>query len=407
MKKIVASLGGFVVVLGLMVGLTSKPSLPNHPTLPTPNLTQPQLNSPAKPNITKAIPGYQDYTGIKNQLEEWKQQSPGLVETGSYGTSTKGTPLHFIRITNLLNSAPKKKVLITACIHGNEPHSCTTTMAFIGTMLSTYTTDQQVTELINTRDIYFIPVISPDSFPNSRHVDGVDPNRDFPDNSNKKSIKPLDDLQKWFLQIRFNAVISGHTHGRIYLIPHGNKMDLCANNTDYDRIIGQMQQLSRYDKKRACHMYNRPIYGSELDWYYKNGAFAIVCEYGTHQRIPSIAETQQEFDKTYKATLVFIKEAPLVQIASIVKLPQFNYTSINLHKGSRLLSPTTTINVIDVPRSIQFGVMSMTCSDNIAMHRFGEFNRFNFNFFSTPKVDFTITLSHPRHIMRLVYPLQK
>ena len=42
------------------------------------------------------------------------------------------------------------------------------------------------------RDIYFIPVVSPDSYPKSRIVDKVDPNRDFPHlgRPNHKSIPP-------------------------------------------------------------------------------------------------------------------------------------------------------------------------------------------------------------------------
>ena len=42
--------------------------------------------------------------------------------------------------------------------------------------------------------------------------------------------------------------------------------------------------------------------------------FAIVCEYGTHQKIPKDEETKFEFDKTFQAFLLFLKEAPLVNI---------------------------------------------------------------------------------------------
>jgi hypothetical protein len=311
MNKLISSLGGFFLVLSSLIALSPKTT----PEVNLPPIELPSKRYPAKPNLGNNFPGYQDYSTIQKQIEEWKMQAPGLVETGRYGSTTRGIPLSYIRITNLLDPEPKKKVLITACIHGNEPLACSTTMGFIGTMLSNYTTDPEVTELINTRDIYFVPVVSPDSYPHSRYVDGVDPNRNFPGKDNsRKSVKPLDDLQKWFNQIGFNAAISGHTFGRVYLIPYGDTVQLCPNNDDYNRIIGKMQNLSHYRKQRACEMYGRPIYGSEVDWYYRNGAFAIVCEYGTHQNIPGMADTKEEFNRTYKATLLFIKEAPLATI---------------------------------------------------------------------------------------------
>jgi hypothetical protein len=76
----------------------------------------------------------------------------------------------------------------------------------------------------------------------------------------------------------------------------------------------EMGSLSRYRVQRACEMYNRPIYGTEVDWYYRGGAFAIVMEFGTHQRVPSQSDIDSEFQRTFKAVLYFIKEAPLVEI---------------------------------------------------------------------------------------------
>lgn len=310
MKKFLPSICGFFVVILSLIYVSPPKANPQKIEAPVN-----QIKYPAKPLITNFSPGYQDYDTIKNQLEQWKKESPGVVSTGTYGTSTKGAKLAYIRITNHLDTTSKKKVLITACIHGNEPLACSTVMSIIGTMLNNYATDNEVTNIINTRDIYFVPVVSPDSYPHSRHVDGVDPNRNFPEPTNlRKSIKPLDDLQKWFLKEKFNAVISTHTFGRIFLIPYGDNNKLCPNNEDYTRIIEKMQALSGYRKQRACETYSRPIFGTEVDWYYRNGALSIVVEMGKHQVIPSIKDIKIELDMTYKAYLHFIKEAPLVSI---------------------------------------------------------------------------------------------
>ena len=277
----------------------------------------PSNPGPKQPRITNPFPGYQNYQSVINQLKEWESEAEDFVDIGTYGTSSNGTPLWWIRITNEKDSYyNKKKVLVTASIHGNEPWSTSTVMAYIGTILDTYGKDHEVTSLVESRELYFIPVVSPDSYPVSRRVDGVDPNRDFPTlrNPNKTSVPPVQALRNFFLKVQPNAVISGHTYGRLYLYPWGDQRALPSNNEDFQRIVGEMGFKSRYKVIRACEMYNRPIYGTELDWYYRNGAFPVVMEFGTHQRIPSMEDTKIEFERTYKAVLYFLKEAPLVEM---------------------------------------------------------------------------------------------
>lgn len=316
-----------------------------------PVIVQPQENQLKNPSelpkinykITKPQPSFQQYPAIVEQLKQWNSEAPALTEVGTYGKSAKGKDLYYIRIFNkkYANIAEKPRVMITACIHGNEPLSASTTMWYIGTILDKYGDDPEITELVDSRDIYFVPVVSPDSYPSSRHVDGVDPNRDFPGPTNptRKSTPAVAAVQDLFLKIKPRAVISGHTWGRVYLIPYGDKMQNCPDHTHYERIVGQMAKTSGYRWIRACDMYSAkgglnvapirrslgvrqyafetsiPIHGSEVDWYYRNGAMAIVCEFGEHQRVPSDADTRTEFDKTFRAMLHFVKEAPIVQLS--------------------------------------------------------------------------------------------
>jgi hypothetical protein len=340
-----------VVILGIAllfaIGLKWKKQDTRQPIAERPPIERPlppepePPRTPDTPNINNPTPAYLDYDGIVEKIKEWNQSAPDLTEVGTYGESTRGKKLWYIRVTNKLSlekammvknpdfprlgqeiqsylvnqNNPRKVVLITASIHGNEPWSTGCVMAYIGNMLKSYGQDDEITNLIDTRDIYFVPVISPDSYPHSRHVDGVDPNRNFPGpRSNNTSVPPVKAIQDLFTKIKPNAVISGHTFGRIYLYPFGDDMDRCPNDSDYQKIIGEMSRLSRYRMDRACNMYNRPIYGSEVDWYYRHGAMAIVMEFGTHQQRPSLSDITSEFDRTYKAVLHFIKEAPEVQI---------------------------------------------------------------------------------------------
>ena len=285
---------------------------------------------PESPNITNKIPTYLDYSQIVTQLKEWTSQAINLTEIGTYGKSATGTDLYYFRINNNFDKKDKPKVLITACIHGNEPHATGIVMGYAGSLLSEYGKSQEITDLINSRDIYIIPVISPDNYPHSREFNGIDPNRNFPgpSNPNKKSMPPIKAIQDFVIKIKPNAVISGHTSGRVFLIPYGDKNDFCPDQDEYKRIIGKMSTMCQYGMKRACEMYGMPIHGSEVDWYYrqdafkalpngksiKQGSFAIVMEFGTHQRIPTHKEIVDEFNMTWKAFLYFLQEAPKVEI---------------------------------------------------------------------------------------------
>lgn len=315
-----------VILLGLLIPfaayskINSKVEQTPPPYFQQPYWPESQPEPPRKPQtptIGVKMPPHLSYDQMVSQIKTWEQEAPDLVETGTYGKSTRGTDLYFIKLTNeLLDDPNKKVVMITASLHGNEPWSTGCTMAYIGDLLSSYGQDSDKTELLDTRIICFVPIVSPDSYPHSRHVDGVDPNRNFPTERepNRRSVAPVRAIQDLFNQIKPNAVISGHTYGRVYLYPYGDKTQLCPHDTEFKRIVGEMGRLSQYRLQRACQMYNRPIYGTEVDWYYKNGAFAIVMEFGSHQRKPSTDQIKSEFERTYKAVLHFIEEAPEVQI---------------------------------------------------------------------------------------------
>jgi murein tripeptide amidase MpaA len=266
--------------------------------------------------ISIPIPSFQDYIGTLHQLQQWHQEAPELTELKKYGKSSKGFSLVYLRIKNKRISEQKPVVLITGCIHGNETWATTTMLGFIGTILSRYGKDAAITSLIDNRDIYFIPVISPDSFSYTRYVDGVDPNRDFPSlkEPNKISTPSILAIQILFSKIQPKAVLSGHTYGRMYIYPWGDMYQYCPNDSDYNKILGRMGQLSQYTKLQGCNNYAKLMIGTELDWYYRHKAISVVMEIGTHQRVPTDNEIKSELNRTFSAIFYFVREAPKIVV---------------------------------------------------------------------------------------------
>jgi hypothetical protein len=313
---IVFNLGlfGFVYKKGNHVELPNKP--PHVIVIDDPKpQPEPEPEKPINYTISNPRPEYLNYQATVDQLNKWHQEAPKLTEVSTYGKTSNGQDIYYMLISSP-KKGDKKVVLITACIHGDEPLSSSVVMNYIGTILDRYGDDEKITELVDSRDIYFVPVVSPDSYPRSRRVDGVDPNRDFPtlNNPNKVSVPPIRALQQFFLKIKPNAAISGHTFGRIFLTPYGDLTMMCPNQMDYQRIMSKVSRMCRYGLDRACNNYGVPIYGTEVDWYYRNGAFSVVMEFGTHQRIPTKQEIDFEFKMTFDGVLLFITEAPEVII---------------------------------------------------------------------------------------------
>lgn len=277
--------------------------------------------TPRLPNITIQVPPHLSYSEIVTQVQKWEQEAPDLTEVGFYGKTKRGVDICYIRICNKIEIKDRPRVLITGCIHGDEPWSTGCVMAYAGNLLDSYGKNKEITDLIESRDIYIIPVISPDSYCHSRHVDGVDPNRDFPGPSRPthKSTPSIQAVQDFFLKIKPNSVISGHTFGRIFLTPFGDTKQKCPHEIDYQRIIGEMGKMCNYRMNRTCNNYDRPIQGTEVDWYYRNGAFSVVMEFGTHQKKPTREEIESEYSRTWAGVLWFIKESPIVPIMTSIE----------------------------------------------------------------------------------------
>ena len=272
--------------------------------------------APEPATVSVKIPPFLTYAQTVSQLKQWQTEASDLLEIDTYGQTKSGKDLYYIRINNRFDKTKKPVVLITAAIHGNEPWSSSITMAYIGNIIDQYAKNKKITEMVNSRDLYFIPIISPESYPFSRTVGNIDPNRDFPTQKNNEhqSIPEIMALREFFFKINPAAVVSGHTYGRIFMTPYGDTHKKSPHEADYNRIVGRMAEMANYKKIHCAELYSKPIDGSEVDWFYRNGAIAICAEYGTHQNKPTFDEIKSEYLRVKDALDHFINEAPNVSV---------------------------------------------------------------------------------------------
>lgn len=246
------------------------------------------------------------YNEIQELMQRWSREASKIAEFGIYGYTSQGTPCCFLRV----GSPGKPKILIHAGIHGNERLSMAATLWMVQKMLHDYNRDESVTWLIENRDIYWVPVMSPDTYLKSRHVENKDPNRDYPykGRSPHKPTSPVLRMMEFVEKHNFTGVISGHTTGNIYFYP-----SICTKNDEqiHKKLAEEMGHISGYRNDRISSSPN----GYEIDWYYQKGAVAILTEFGSGGHDQPESAIEPHASKNYKAYMHFIKQVPDLKIS--------------------------------------------------------------------------------------------
>lgn len=281
---------------------------PHHATV---TVTQTQTESPPPPPArpekyeVSAMPQeYLNYTQVQALLEKWNKECPEITELGEYGKTVSGTPLKYLRV----GTPGQPKVLIHACIHGNERLAAAATLWMMQKMLNDFGRDPNITWLVQNREVYWVPVLSPDTYLKQRFVEGVDPNRDYPYPGRKdhKAASPIQAIMDFHMKHHFTGVISGHTTGNVYFWP---AIAPAADQTLHKQLAGEMSKLSGYNNSRIS---GGPA-GFEIDWYYWKGAVAILTEFGSGSHEQPTSSIKPHGDKNYPAYMHFIKQSPDLQ----------------------------------------------------------------------------------------------
>ena len=117
--------------------------------------------------------GFLTLSEIGAELASMRTRYPNLVgRVDTIGRSVKGRPLWGIRISwNPLVTEDEPRVLYTALHHAREPISIMQMMYYMWYILENYGTDQEVTTVLNSRELYFVPVVNPDGYAENERTD--------------------------------------------------------------------------------------------------------------------------------------------------------------------------------------------------------------------------------------------
>lgn len=132
----------------------------------------------------KGLGVYHNYTDMTAELQAYAAAHPDIARLSSLGQSVQGRDLWALLITDnpdTQEDEPEFKYVST--MHGDEPVGTEMCMYFIDRLLNGYGTDPRITDLVDSTEIWIVPLMNPDGLevPQRFNANGFDLNRSFPE----------------------------------------------------------------------------------------------------------------------------------------------------------------------------------------------------------------------------------
>ncbi|HPE87861.1 MAG TPA: M14 family zinc carboxypeptidase, partial [Bacteroidales bacterium] len=246
-------------------------------------------------------PTYEEYVEL---MFDFATLYPNLCEIIDFGTTTQGRQLLVAHINNDLTQQGEPQFLYTSTMHGDETAGFVMMLNLIDYLLSNYGAIDQVTDLVNTLDIYINPNANPDGTyrggnntvqgATRYNANNVDLNRNYPDPEDG----PHPDGNEWQPEtLAFMALAEAHDfvmaanfHGGAEVVnyPFDTWPDLHADDLWW--------QFVSHEYADSCQTYSPTGYMSGFNdgitngyaWYTTNGCRQDYMNYFHHCREATI-----------------------------------------------------------------------------------------------------------------------
>jgi carboxypeptidase T len=260
---------------------------------------------------------YHNYKELEADMRSLAARAPDLVSIFSIGKSTLGKDLWAVRLTKgAKGSQPSKKpgIVFMGTHHARE-HLSTEVPLLLAKHLVENRADAEIARLLETRDIYLIPMVNPDGVEydieggkyhmhrknmakNGDGSTGVDLNRNYAWGwgGGGASPDPNDDTYRGpaafsepeskavrdFVNARPNlkVLLSYHTFSELILYPWGGSDDHIPDAKAlgaFQTMAGEMAKMTGYTPEQSSDLYIAT--GDTCDWAWgEKGIFAFTFE---------------------------------------------------------------------------------------------------------------------------------
>lgn len=273
------------------------------------------INAPFDPSC------YTTYQNLVMKLQNVNGQYPNLTELIDVGDSWEKTQggsdrdLWVMRLTNEQKTESKPKLFLVSEHHARELATVEVLLKFVDYLTQNYGTDQEVTDILDTREVWVMPMANPDGHVkaengqnwrkntnNSNGCSGGSPPESYGTDTNRNydtgwgqggssssscaatyrglaggSESEVDGIKKLAEKENFNLLISYHSYSQLVLFPWGCSAlgSQTAHHQQFQVIAAKLSELTKINPQDAPYRYGQPqdiLYsacGTTDDWFYQ------------------------------------------------------------------------------------------------------------------------------------------
>lgn len=260
---------------------------------------------------------------LSTMISTWAAAAPSYLQTVTYG-SANGYEQKYLRISRAVSTGEQlPRVLVTAGTHGDEWTAVGALTQVLHKIAAGYNSDPEITNLVNTRDLYFVLTVCPQSYDRQmREAEGQDPNRSFPipgRGGNGRTPACIQNIMNLFGQVGFHATLDLHNLGDMLLLPWGYTRQRFSDGNNgqlYQQLGGKIARNLGYRMGQISQiLYEAP--GGSVDYFYAEGktkgwnTCAMGAEIGSSKRARE-NQIPQEAANVFRLVLDFSKDAPVL-----------------------------------------------------------------------------------------------
>jgi len=256
-----------------------------------------------------ASKAFHDYYSLTTELQNIASTYPNITNLYELGQSVQGRSIWGLKITDNPDIEENEpEIQFEGCHHGNEYMSVEMPLKLAWLLVENYSIDPTVTDLVNNREIWIVPLVNPDGRQLSQryNANGVDLNRDYGYMHGGSTPAPFSQPETQVMrahQLENNMVLaySYHTAAEYVNYVWDYKPQDSPDEPWIDMISQVYADYSGYVKTQG------------FDWYQTTGA-SDDGNYGCFGNINTIIETlnsdiSAEWDRNRDAMLYEIEAA--------------------------------------------------------------------------------------------------
>lgn len=284
---------------------------------------------------------FHDYSELNAEIDSLVAEYPNLVSRISIGKSTEGRDLMGVRISSSHSQDTLPTAIFIGCHHAREHLSVEVPLMLAKHLAKAYDTDARITQLLDTREVWIVPMLNPDGAEydiatgsyrywrknrrdNGDRTFGVDLNRNYgahwggagssgttsSDTYRGKSAfsEPETAAVRDFVRARKQATVllTFHTFSELILWPWGYTDDVISNETEravFEKMGKKMAEWNKYTPKKSSDLYITS--GDTTDWAYDElKIFAFTFELSPNSMMSGgFYPGAQAIEPTFKANL--------------------------------------------------------------------------------------------------------